>query len=49
VRIGEQIFRLASQKAAGILTYFKDFWRSSGGKDADRTCAGICSALPKDA
>jgi hypothetical protein len=49
VRIGEQFFRLASQKAAGILTYFKDFWRSPDGKDAVKTGAGICSALPKDA
>ena len=40
MRHDEQIFRLASQKAAGILTDFKDFWRSPDGKDAARTCAG---------
>ncbi|MEG2215532.1 MAG: hypothetical protein RRY09_07955, partial [Oscillospiraceae bacterium] len=44
--IGEQIFCPASQKHAGILTYFKGFWRCPDGKDAVKTCGGIYSEAP---
>ncbi|MEG1657729.1 MAG: hypothetical protein RR288_01600, partial [Oscillibacter sp.] len=37
---------LASQNRAGILTYFKGFWRCPDGKDAAKTWSGIESEAP---
>ena len=46
VRLGAQIFRLASEKSAGILTDFKLFSRSPDGIYAAKTCVQIQSEVP---
>ena len=48
MRNGGQIFRLASEKSAGILTDFKLFSRSPDGIYAAKTCVQIKSEVPKN-